>query len=137
MSAENRLTADQLAALVPGDSVVIETSGDFRRPRQSTGTVVRISGPHIVVSSRSDRGVPYVQHFGRRDGLAVGSGRRAELVSPHGMPSTVPPERRRQAVHIEALYRQWKRNRDDADALRRLHAAIGEYLAVEVVPPGR
>jgi hypothetical protein len=30
MAAENRLTADQLAALAPGGSVVIETSGDFR-----------------------------------------------------------------------------------------------------------
>lgn len=131
MSAQNRLTGEQLAALAPGDTVVIETSGDFRRPRQYAGTVARISGPTIVVSHRSARGVAYVQHFGRRDGVSTSGGRRAELVNPDGMDATVLPERRRQAVEIDALYREWKRSRD-ADALRRLHAAIGDYLAVGV-----
>lgn len=50
MAAEERLTADQLAALVPGDPVTIETAADFTRPRYSTGTVVRLEGPQIVVS---------------------------------------------------------------------------------------
>jgi hypothetical protein len=132
VSAGNRLTVDQLAALAPGDPVVIETSGDFRRPRQSTGTVVRILGPHIVVSVRSTRGVPYVDHFDRRDGVRIGGSRYAVLVHPDGMHPAMPPARRRQAVHIDALYREWKRNRDDVEALRLLQAAIGDYLAVEV-----
>src|SRR4051794_21883122 len=81
MAAENRLSADQLAALVPGDTVVIETSGDFRRPKLTTGIVVRIEGSHLVVSTRSPRGVCYVTQFGRRDGVSVGGGRRSELVN--------------------------------------------------------
>lgn len=131
MSAENRLTAEQLAALAPGDPVVIETSGDFRRPRYSTGTVVRMSGPNIVVKSPGPRGGTYVEHFGRRDGVRVGGARRAELVNPDGM-TAVPPGRHGQAVQIDALYREWKRNRGDVEALHRLHAAIGDYLSVDV-----
>jgi hypothetical protein len=130
VSVENRLTVEQLAALAPGDPVVIETSGDFRRPRCSAGTVVRISGPHIVVSSRSDRGVSYVQHFGRRDGVSVGGGRRSELLPPEDS-TAAGPEQRRQVQQVDALYREWKRHPTDVDALRRLHAAIGDYLAVE------
>jgi hypothetical protein len=56
VAAENRLSAEQLGALAPGDTVVIETSGDFRRPKLTTGIVVRIEGPHLVVSTRSPRG---------------------------------------------------------------------------------
>jgi hypothetical protein len=129
--ATSRLTADQLAALGPGDPVLFETSGDFRRPRQCAGTIVRVTGSNIVVSSRSDRGVPYVHHFGRRDGVSTGGTRRCELVNADGMPSSDSSEQRRQAVHIDALYGEWKRSRDD-DALRRLHAAIGDNLPVEV-----
>ena len=82
MAAENRLTADQLAALAPSDPVVIETRGDFRRPRRSPGTVVRFTGSHIVVSCCSPRGVTYLPEFGRRDGVSVGGARRSELVDP-------------------------------------------------------
>lgn len=69
MTAQNRLNDEQLAALEPGDQVVLETGGDFRRPKQSTGAVVRVAGAHIVVSVRSDRGVQYAHRFGRRDGI--------------------------------------------------------------------
>lgn len=132
MSAENRLSDVQLAALQPDDQVVIETAGDFRRPRQCTGRVVRVTGTHIVVSVRSDRGVPYVHRFGRRDGVCLEGTRRSELVNPDGMPTAASQAQRQHAVQIDALYREWKRTRD-AEALRQLHAAIGEHLAVELV----
>ena len=38
----------------------------------------------------------------------------------------------RSYADIDALYREWARNRTDVERLRRLHAAIGECLqAVE------
>ncbi len=63
MGVENRLTAEQLAALEPGDTVTIESAADFGRPRHAVGTVVRVAGPHIVVSCTSPRGVRCVHHF--------------------------------------------------------------------------
>jgi hypothetical protein len=57
VAADNRLTAEQLAALAPGDPVTIEITADFRKPRYSTGTVVRLEGSCLVVSWRSLRGV--------------------------------------------------------------------------------
>ncbi len=56
MSAENRLTAEELAALSPGDAVVIESGAEAGRPRHTTRTVVRTDGPHLAVSVRSPRG---------------------------------------------------------------------------------
>ena len=60
MAAHNRLTADQIAALEPGDTVTIESAADFGRPRHAVGTIVRVAGTHIVVSCKSPRGVRYV-----------------------------------------------------------------------------
>ena len=51
MAAHNRLTADQIAALAPGDTVTIESAADF-----ALGTVVRVAGPHIVVTCKGPRG---------------------------------------------------------------------------------
>jgi hypothetical protein len=132
VAAGNRLTADQIAALGPGDTVTIETAADFGRLRHSTGTVVRVAGPHIVVSCTSPRGVRYVHHFARRDGMRIGGGRRAQLVNLETMDSG-PPERRRQLLHIDALYREWSRDRGDFDRLRRLQAAIAECLEPALV----
>lgn len=126
-----RLTAEQLMALQPDDQVVIETAGDFRRPRQCDGRVVRITGTHIVVSVRSDRGVPYVHRFGRRDGVCIDGTRRSELVDPEGLPAAASQVQRRSAVQIDALYREWKRTRDNG-TLRQLHGAIDEHLAAEL-----
>ena len=56
MAAHNRLTADQIAALGPGDTVTIESAADFARPRHALGTVVRVAGPHIVVTCKGPRG---------------------------------------------------------------------------------
>src|SRR4051794_38910229 len=71
LAAENRLTIEQLAALSPGDVVVVEISGDFRRPRRTAGTVVRVEGSQIVLSEPSSRGVAYVNRYSRRDGLRI------------------------------------------------------------------
>jgi hypothetical protein len=134
VAAENRLTAEQLAALVPGDTVTIETSGDFRRPKLSTGTVVRIEGSRIVVSTRSARGIPYVDQYGRRDGVRVGGGSRAELINGEPIPAVESDERRRQLL-IDAAYRAWARNRSDVQKLRELQTAVGEALADRFVTP--
>jgi hypothetical protein len=56
VAAHNRLTADQIAALGPGDTVTIESAADFARPRHVLGTVVRVAGPHIVVTARAPAG---------------------------------------------------------------------------------
>ena len=52
MAVDNRLIAEQLAGLGPGEPVTIEFVRDFRRPEQVAGTVVRPVGSRIVVSCR-------------------------------------------------------------------------------------
>ena len=133
MAAANRLTAEQLAALAPGDPVVIETGGDSRRPRRSPGTVVRITATHLVVTCRSPRGVAYVHQFGRKNGFRIGGGYRlAELVNTHAA-DAVPTEQRRKMLRIDALYREWTRHRTDVDKLRLLRDAISECLDESLV----
>jgi hypothetical protein len=132
MSAENRLTADQLATLAPGDTVTIESAVDFGRPRHAVGTVVRVAGPHIVVSCKSPRGVRYVHHFSRRDGVRIGGEHRTELVNTYAV-DALPTEQRRQMLRIDALFREWTRHRADVDRLRRLRDAISECLDESLV----
>lgn len=127
MAVDNRLTADQLAALAPGDPVTIEFVRDHRRPKHVAGTVVRLVGSRIVVSCRSDRGVGYVHEFTRRDGLRIGTGGRTELVTADA-PEPTSVEQRRNAARVDAAYREWARNRDDVDRLRQLREAIDECL---------
>ncbi|WP_369251862.1 hypothetical protein [Geodermatophilus amargosae] len=126
MSVENRLTVEQLAALVPGDPVTIETGADMSRPRQTAGTVVRADGPFISVRVRSPRGAAYVEQFCRRDGSRVGGRGRAELVNAAAHErSNEAYERTRR---IDSLFRDWARHRTDVERLRALHEAIGECL---------
>jgi hypothetical protein len=127
VAVDNRLTAEQLAALTPGDPVTIEFVRDFRRPKHVAGHVVRLVGSQIVVSCRSDRGVPYVHHFDRR-GIRVGGGGQAELVAG-AAPEPVSTKQRRRAALVDASYREWTRNRADVESLRQLQAAIEECLA--------
>ena len=42
MDAGTRLTADQLAALAPGDTVIVESGADSGRTRRRSGTVTRV-----------------------------------------------------------------------------------------------
>ncbi len=120
MGAENRLTPDELAALVSGDLVTIESGADFARRRYTTGTVARVTVRHVVV-----RRGPYAECYGLRDGVREGGLGRAELV--HSQPRLDDPAQRR-ARQIDLLYRDWTRNRADLERLRRVHAAIGELF---------
>ena len=90
MSAENRLSAEQLAALKPGETVTVESGAEFGRRRYATATVVRVNGSHVVVWCEGPRGGKFVEHYGLRDGVRRGGG-HAELVNvdvdatrPHG-----------------------------------------------------
>jgi hypothetical protein len=105
VGVENRLTADQLAALTSGDTVTIESGAEFSRRRYRTGRVVRIDASNIVISSEGPKGGTFIEAYRRRDGVRVGGLGRAD-----------------------ALYREWTRNRADVDRLRQLHAAISECL---------
>jgi hypothetical protein len=128
LSAENRLTAEQLAALAPGDVVTVESGQEFGRRRHVTATVVRVDGSSVFVRCNGPRGASYVERYGLRDGFRVGGGTRAELVNP---PPGEPAARDlllRETRQIDLLYRAWNRRREDVQALRQLHIAIGAYL---------
>jgi hypothetical protein len=129
VAVDNRLAAEQLAALAPGDVVAIEISGDFRKPRYSTGTVVRLEGSCIVVSWRSPRGVPYVHRYALSNGVRIGGGHHAQLVQPETAATVATDDELQQLRRIDALYRKWTRNRRDVESLRQLQAAIEECLA--------
>jgi hypothetical protein len=127
VSVENRLTADQLAALSPGDAVTIESGAEFGRRRYATATVVRLLGSHIVVKCEGPRGGTFVERYGRQDGLRDGDG-RAELIDA-SIEGPAAQDLRRRTQRIDALYREWSRRRSDDEALRQLHNAIGDYLS--------
>jgi hypothetical protein len=131
LAGENRLTPEQLAELSPGDFVAVEVSGDFRRPRRTAGTVVRVEGSQIVVSERSARGVLYINCYSRRDGLRIGRGSTAQLINGTA-DGPVTTEERQQQMRVDAAYRAWARQRDDLEKLRDLHAAIGDVLQAVV-----
>lgn len=128
MGAENRLSADQLAALAPGDVVTIESGLEFGRRRYTTGTVGRVGGSCIYVSSLGVRGTKFVERFSLRDGVRVGGGNRSELVDVTPDQPAAGDMVRRRTQRIDALYRAWSRRRHDVEALRALHDAIGEYI---------
>jgi hypothetical protein len=125
LSAENRLSADRLAALTVGDEVTIEESPPYREPERRTGTVVRLTRTEIFVRCTSSDGVTYQERYGRRDGVRLGGG-RAELVEPEAENAVHRDER--SVRRIDALFRRWKRDRDDLDTLRRLRDAINDHL---------
>jgi hypothetical protein len=128
VAADNRLSDEQLAALVPGDVVAIEISADFQKPRYSIGTVVRLEGSCIVVSWRSPRGVPYVHRYELRNGVRIGGGHHAQLVRPE-TPETAPTDDATKRLRrIDALYREWSGDRADVERLRQLQAAISDCL---------
>src|SRR5438309_1556627 len=81
LSAENRLTAEQLAALAAGDVVTIESGHEFGRRRHVIGTVARVEGPCLYVRCEGTRGGVFVERYSLRDGVRIGGGTRAELVS--------------------------------------------------------
>jgi hypothetical protein len=123
----NRLTADQIAALAPGDTVTIESGAEFGRSRHTTGTVVRVGPAHVVVSCSGPRGGRFIEQYRRRDGVREGGG-RAELVDADVDDPAARDLLRRRTQRIDRLYRQWSRRRADVDALRELQDAISAYL---------
>jgi hypothetical protein len=127
VAVDNRLTGDQLAALVTGDRVTIEFVRDFRRPKYVAGRVVRLIGSQIVVSCRMrDGGAKYLHHFDRR-GVRIGAGQYAELVAVD-VPESASTGQRRQAARVDAAYHEWARNREDVNRLRHLRDAIDDAL---------
>ena len=128
MSAGNRLTTEQLAALGPGDTVTIETGSDFGRYRHTTGTVVRTGPSHVVVSVAGPRGGAFIERYSLRDGLRD-SGGQAQLVATDTDNPATRDLLRRRTHRIDAAYRQWSRRRADVQALRELRDAISDYMA--------
>jgi hypothetical protein len=124
---DNRLTADQLASLTAGDSVTIESGADFGRKRYRSGRVVRIDPFDIMVNAPGPKGGSFIERYSRRDGVRVGGVGRAELVTADSSEPALT-EARRRTRDIDVLYREWTRNRTDADSLLRLYAAIGQHL---------
>ncbi len=105
--------------------MTIEESPPYREPERRTGTVVRLTGTEIFVLCTSTDGVTYQERYGRRDGVRLGGG-RAEFVKPELENAVLLEER--SVRRIDALFRRWKRDRDDLDALRSLRDAISDYL---------
>jgi hypothetical protein len=120
MSEENRLTAEQLAALAPGDTVTIESGSEFGRRRLVTGTVGRITATHVAINCGR-----YVECYGLHDGIRDGGAGRAELVNDGLLQEA---GRQSRARRINRLYREWARNRTDLERLQRLQEATGEVL---------
>jgi hypothetical protein len=134
LAAENRLTAEQLAELSPGDVVTIESGLEFGRRRYATGRVARVVGRHIMVTTQQvPGGMKFVERYDTRDGVRVGGGTPAELVNAQPEEPETGDLLRRQTRQIDALYRAWSRRRGDVEALRELHAAIGAYLQETLV----
>ncbi len=94
--------------------------------------MVRLEGSCIVVSRRSPRGVPYVHRYALRNGVR----HHAQLVQPATADALRTDDQRERLRRIDALYREWSRNRADVELLRRLQAAVGECLEEAQQPIG-
>jgi hypothetical protein len=129
VSAENRLTGEQLAALRPGQTVTVESGAEFGRRRHATATVVRVNASHVVVSCEGPRGGKFVEQYGLRNGVRAGGG-HAELVNLDvDDPAMRDHQRRRRTQRIDTAYRVGRRRRADVHALRELQDAIAHYMA--------
>jgi hypothetical protein len=128
---DNRLTADQLAALAPGDTVIAKTnrgtwSGYDIRPV----TVARLTRTQLIVHEPGPRG-PLEFRFRRDDGSQIGDrGLLLDADHPDTIRALAAVDRKRAEERIDALAHTWRRDRNP-DTLRRLHAAITDHLAAE------
>jgi hypothetical protein len=127
VGAENRLTAEQLAALRPGESVTVESGAEFGRRRYATASVVRVNAFQIVVSCEGPRGGKFVELYGLRDGIRAG-GSHGELVNLEDDDPANRDHLRRKTQQIDNLYREWSRRRSDVVALRELRDAISKFF---------
>jgi hypothetical protein len=128
----NAMPAEKLAALEPGDTVIVERSvTGWTRSELKTGRVAKLTPKQIVVHYPGTNGTVEAR-FRRTDGQRVGE--RGAILDPEH-PSTVRDiaahnrESRRRA--IDGLAERWTRARDNLDLLRRLQVAISEYLDAE------
>jgi hypothetical protein len=96
-------------------------------PAHTTGTVVRVERPHIVVVHQTRHGGRYVEHYRCRDGIRDGGLGWAEPIQDDGVRPSREDDRRRRA-DLDSAYHEWRRRRDDVGRLRRLHEVIGECL---------
>src|SRR5215207_1740677 len=111
-------TRDEASARVDG---LIRLCDDGRGWRAAT---------HLVIRCTTKHGGVYQEQYRLKDGTRDGGGGRAELVN---LPAfhTVSTEQWQQMLRIDALFREWARDRTDVERLRRLHDAIGECLQEE------
>jgi hypothetical protein len=119
LAADNRLTAEQLAALRPGETVTVESGAEFGRRRFATATVVRVNSSHVVVCCEGPRGGKFVEHYSLRNGVRDGGG-YAELVNVDIEDPATRDHLWRRTQRIDTAYRQWSRRRADVHALREL-----------------
>ncbi len=131
MAAEDRLTAEQLAALEPGDPVVVESARNgFGRPHHAAGTVLRVTPSRVAVRVQDRRGAVYVEEFRVRDGLRdCGRSAPAYLIAADAA-EPVQRDVRRRSQRVDAAYREWARHREDPERLRALQAVIEDFLQV-------
>ena len=128
-----RLPADQIDALKQGAQVVFAHShGTFGRTQVQTGEVVRLTPTQIVVRY-AEAGRTIELRFRKKDGLIFGE-RYGYLLDPRE-PDTAQrlssQLRNRRRWQIDALAQRWTKDRNDLEALRELHNAIGKYLDAE------
>ena len=80
------------------------------------------------MASTSAGGAKHVERYSLRDGFRIGGGSRAELVNARPDEPAARDLLLRQTRQIDVQYRAWSRRRGDVEALRELHAAIGQHL---------
>jgi hypothetical protein len=133
---DNRLTADQLAALTPGDTVIAETSnGGWRDPDTRPATVDRLTRTQLVVTYPAPRGGTLEARFRRDDGSQIGNhGRLLDPGHPDTIRALTTVDRNRAQERIDVLAHTWRRNRNP-DTLRQLHAAITDHLTTQETAP--
>ncbi len=68
-----------------------------------------------------------MHQFDGRTGVRIGGGHFAGLVK-YDVADDSESEQHRRLVRVDTAYREWARNRSDADRLRRLQVAIDEPL---------
>jgi hypothetical protein len=72
--------------------------------------------------------VPYVRRYALRNGGRIGGGHHEQLVQPETVDAVTADDERQRLQRVDALYREWSRNRAYVDLLRHLQAAIAECL---------
>jgi hypothetical protein len=86
-----------------------------------------VTDTSVFATIQSARDAACVQEFSLRTGWRAGRGNFGALVCVPSAGRGTDGARREQQ-RIDALWRAWSRNSGDVEALRELHAAVGERL---------